>query len=184
MLKASWDIIKKRIHLPICNFPSAAIFKSLLCAHARCWRYCACGWAEPPWCHKQCIHTFLLLYTDPSQSGTMTIKYWEAKQNGTIVFRSLRIFRVRLLFGCMWGSDWLHAGCQEISICSNRGGSHGMYITFASGKVNKAEPTLALNPRGDVTRNPKQGYQWPSKRTCVRQKLFFKKHHLKHGHPS
>ena len=28
-------------------------------------------------------------------------------------------------------------------------------------KANKAEPTLALNPRGDVTRNPKQGYQWP-----------------------
>ena len=24
-------------------------------------------------------------------------------------------------------------------------------------KVNKAEPTLALKPRGDVTRNPKQG---------------------------
>ena len=27
--------------------------------------------------------------------------------------------------------------------------------------ANKAEPTLALKPRGDVTRNPKQGYQWP-----------------------
>ena len=38
-------------------------------------------------------------------------------------------------------------------------------------KANKAEPTLALNPRGDVTRNPNQGYQWPQKRTCVRQKL-------------
>ena len=25
-------------------------------------------------------------------------------------------------------------------------------------KANKAEPTLALKPRGDVTRNPKQGY--------------------------
>ena len=25
--------------------------------------------------------------------------------------------------------------------------------------LNKAEPTLALKPRGDVTRNPKQGYQ-------------------------
>ena len=32
--------------------------------------------------------------------------------------------------------------------------------------------TLALKPRGDVTRNPKQGYQWPQNRTCecVRQK--------------
>ena len=26
-------------------------------------------------------------------------------------------------------------------------------------KVNKAKPTLALKPGGDVTRNPKQGYQ-------------------------
>ena len=36
------------------------------------------------------------------------------------------------------------------------------------------QPTLALKPRGDVTRNPKQAYQWPQKRTCVRQKLFKK----------
>ena len=51
-----------------------------------------------------------------------------------------------------------------------------MYITFASAKIaNKAEPTLALKPRGDVTRNPKRGYQWPQKRTCVRHKLFKKK---------
>ena len=27
----------------------------------------------------------------------------------------------------------------------------------------KQTPTLALKPRGDVTRNPKQGYQWPQK---------------------
>ena len=43
-----------------------------------------------------------------------------------------------------------------------------MYITFDSAKkANKAEPTLALNPRGDVTRNPKQVYQLPQKRKCV-----------------
>ena len=30
--------------------------------------------------------------------------------------------------------------------------------------VNKAEPTVALKPRGDVTRSPKQGYQWPHKK--------------------
>ena len=39
---------------------------------------------------------------------------------------------------------------------------------------NKAEPTLALKPRGDVTRSPKQGYQWPHKWICVQQK-FLKK---------
>ena len=36
-------------------------------------------------------------------------------------------------------------------------------------------PTLALKPRNDVTRSPKQGYQWPFKRICVHQKNFFKK---------
>ena len=40
--------------------------------------------------------------------------------------------------------------------------------------ANKAEPTLALKPRGDITRSPKQGYQWSHKWTCVQQK-FFKK---------
>ena len=35
--------------------------------------------------------------------------------------------------------------------------------------LNKAEPTLALKPRGDITRSPKQGYQWPQKWTCVQQ---------------
>ena len=74
-----------------------------------------------------------------------------------------------------------------------------MYITF----VNEAEPTLTLNPRGDVTRNPRGGSrgmyitfvneaeltlalnprgdvtrnpnQWPQKRTTVSAKTFFLK---------
>ena len=41
--------------------------------------------------------------------------------------------------------------------------------------VNKAEPTLALKPRGDITRSPKQGYQWPHKWACVQQKFKKKK---------
>ena len=36
---------------------------------------------------------------------------------------------------------------------------------------NKAEPTLALKPRGYVTRSLKQEYQWPQKWTCVQQKF-------------
>ena len=40
---------------------------------------------------------------------------------------------------------------------------------------NKAEPTLVLKPGGDVTRSPKQGYQWPHKQTCVQQKFKKKK---------
>ena len=35
-----------------------------------------------------------------------------------------------------------------------------------SDNVNKAEPTLGLKPRVNVTRNPKQGYRWPQNRTC------------------
>ena len=35
------------------------------------------------------------------------------------------------------------------------------------------QPTLALKPRGDVTRNPKQGYQWPQNRTHVSAKKNF-----------
>ena len=37
--------------------------------------------------------------------------------------------------------------------------------------LNKAEPTLALKPRGDVTRSPKQRYQWSHKWKCVQQKF-------------
>ena len=44
-------------------------------------------------------------------------------------------------------------------MCRNRGESQGTYITYASASSNKAEPTLALKPRGDITRSPKQGYQ-------------------------
>ena len=36
--------------------------------------------------------------------------------------------------------------------------------------ANEAEPTLALKSRGDVTRYPKEGCQWPHKRTIARQK--------------
>ena len=66
--------------------------------------------------------------------------------------------------------DWLCAGCQEVSKCSTRGGSWGMYIMFASA-MQIRQPTLALKPRGDVTGNQKQGYQWPQKWTCVHQKI-------------
>ena len=76
----------------------------------------------------------------------------------------------------MWGSGRLRAGRQEVSKCSTRGESWGMYSTFTSAKIaNQAEPTLALKPRGDVTRNPKQGTSGPKKRTCVLPKTFLKK---------
>ena len=65
---------------------------------------------------------------------------------------------------------------KRSATCSTRGGSQGTYITFASA-MRIRQPALALKPRGDVTRNPKQGYQWPQNRTCVcvRQKYLKKK---------
>ena len=39
---------------------------------------------------------------------------------------------------------------------------------------NKAAHSV-LKPRGDITRSPKQGYQWPQKWTCVQQKFLKKK---------
>ena len=48
-----------------------------------------------------------------------------------------------------------NADCQEI------GNVH--YIRLCN--VKKAEPTLPLEPTGDITRNSKQGYQWPQNRT-------------------
>ena len=65
---------------------------------------------------------------------------------------------------------------KRSATCSTRGGSQGTYITFASA-MRIRQPALALKTRGDITRNPKQGYQWPQNRTCVcvRQKYFKKK---------
>ena len=60
------------------------------------------------------------------------------------------------------------ASCQEVGRCNTRGGSRGIYITLMSAKGNKAKPTLVLKPKGHVTRNPKQGYQWPQNRTFER----------------
>ena len=50
-----------------------------------------------------------------------------------------------------------------------------LYIRLRN--ANKAESTLALEPRGDVTRNPKQ---WLQNRTCecVLQKNFYHFYHF------
>ena len=46
------------------------------------------------------------------------------------------------------------------------------YIRLCS--ANKVEPTLPFKPREDITRNPKQGHQWPQNRAskCVHQRNF------------
>ena len=46
-----------------------------------------------------------------------------------------------------------------------------MYITFTSAKVQIRLITLALKPRGEITKTSEQGYQRPQKWTCVHQIL-------------
>ena len=66
-----------------------------------------------------------------------------------------------------------HTGRQEVSRCHTRGESQGMCNITCMPPLssNKAEPTLALKPRGDVTRSPKQGYQWTHKKDSCPPKI-------------
>ena len=67
------------------------------------------------------------------------------------------------------------AGHQEVGMCSTRCGSWGMYIILTSAKVNKAEPTLALKPRGDYLRNTQEGASGPKiGHVCVSINIFKK----------
>ena len=65
--------------------------------------------------------------------------------------------------------DWLLC-----TVYTCRGESQGTYINYALQSLNKAETTLALKPRGDITRSLKQRYQWPQKWTCVQQQILKK----------
>ena len=55
-----------------------------------------------------------------------------------------------------------HAGHQEVGRCHTRAESKGIYHECHC-LVRIRLITLALKPRGDVTRSPKQWYQWPHK---------------------
>ena len=70
-----------------------------------------------------------------------------------------------------------HAGHQEVSRYRTRGESQGTcnVTRMPLLSLNKAEPTLALKPRGDVTRSLKQGYQWPHKKDSGPPKILKKK---------
>ena len=99
---------------------------------------------------------------------------WSHTVSGSMIAPS---FESHQCLAGMW-KRWLscHAGCQEVCRCHTRGESQGMCNVTRSPLLNsnKAEPTLALKPRGDVTRSPKQGYQWPHKKDSCPPK-FIKK---------
>ena len=57
------------------------------------------------------------------------------------------------------------AGCQESVGVAPEVDLGGMYITFASAKKQiRQNPLWLWNPNEEVTRNSKQGYQWPPKK--------------------
>ena len=55
--------------------------------------------------------------------------------------------------------------------CHTRGESEESVVR-RRGSTQARESTLALKPRDDVTRSPKQGYQWPHKKdSCPTKNL-------------
>ena len=66
-------------------------------------------------------------------------------------------------------TEFIFLGFYTVSRCRSRGESE----VHPSEKARK-RPTLALKPRADITRSPKQGYQWPHKKDLCPQKFFEK----------
>ena len=58
--------------------------------------------------------------------------------------------------------------------CRTRGESEGSVVR-RRGSTQARESTLALKPRADITRSPKQGYQWPREKDMLSYKVFKKK---------
>ena len=71
---------------------------------------------------------------------------------------------------CDWLPCWLPRGQQV---------SHQRWISVIccvqARKHTSEGSTLALKPRGDITRSPKQGYQWPHKKDSCPPKNILKK---------
>ena len=108
---------------------------------------------------------------------------WKLIQPISDIFFSYRPISVCCFYKhcqCLAGMSkrWLgcHAGRQEVSRCRTRGESEGTcnVTRMTPLSSNKAEPTLALTITGDVTRSPKQGYQWPNKKDSCPPKIFKK----------
>ena len=114
---------------------------------------------------------FNWLYYKPSQESPVgRASAWSHTVSGGIIAPG---FESHQCLTGMW--RWLncHAGCLEVSRCHTRGESQEMCNIKRMPPLssNKAEPTLALKPRGDVTRSPKQGYQWPHKKDSCPPKI-------------
>ena len=96
---------------------------------------------------------------------------WVARQTGGRQFKSWHPTSAET---CMWGRR-LAAMLTVYTGVAPEVNLRERILRTPTPSANKEELTLALKPRGDITRSPKQGYQWPHKRTCVQQKLKKKK---------
>ena len=67
-----------------------------------------------------------------------------------------------------------HADLYTVGRCRTRGESEESVVR-RQGSTQARESTLALKPKADVTRSPKQGYQWPHEKDLCPPKIFLKK---------
>ena len=101
---------------------------------------------------------------------TFCLAAWSHVPSGGI-----SVSRPMFLMGCLCLWSHVPSGGRSLSLvpCSFQGTCNVTCMPPLSS--NKAEPTLALKPRGDVTRSPKQGYQWPHKKDSCPPNFFLKK---------
>ena len=66
------------------------------------------------------------------------------------------------------------ASNQRVTLCSNQESNSSIFLHVRLCQMKIKLSTLALKPRGDGSRSPKEGYDSvaPQKRTCV-HKIFF-----------
>ena len=107
-----------------------------------------------------------------SQLKPVPVAEWVARQTAEQEVGSSNPGIPPLLKHACGEGDWLPFWHYTLAkVLHQRWISGNVYQSTPLQSSNKVEPTLALKPRGDITRSPKQGYQWPHKWTCVQQKF-------------
>ena len=146
--------------------------------------------------HEQFLNMPLLLSKGEEiglvsqKENQLVIKFFTRLLERMLFREPGRCGRVVSASACQAGGLWLKSGCWNthvgkqpaamLAIYTSRGVTPEVNLRERISHTplqssNKAEPTLALKPRGDLTRSLKQGYQWPQKWTCVQQKFKRKK---------
>ena len=72
---------------------------------------------------------------------------------------------------CLWTHMQKKLGCHADPYTVSRCHTRGESVDHSSKKACKGS-TLALKPRADITRSPKQEYQWSNKKDLCPPKIF------------